>query len=60
MIAATSLAPILSELEDELFYAVLDVALDIRQALTLQTTKSPIYIPFESSSRPTRPTDGAP
>lgn len=34
----------LSELEDELFYAILDVALDIDQALTVQVAGSPIYV----------------
>ncbi|MGC2696375.1 MAG: hypothetical protein WA738_11345 [Candidatus Angelobacter sp.] len=34
----------LSEFEDELFYAILDVALDIDQALTVQEPETPIFV----------------
>jgi hypothetical protein len=40
----TSLPSILPRLEDELFFAVLDVALDIDQALMVETTNRPVYI----------------
>jgi hypothetical protein len=40
---ATSLASVLQQLEDELFYAIVDVALDIDQALTVQS-EGPISI----------------
>ncbi len=40
---ATALATVLSQLEDELFYAVLDVAMDIDQSLTVQSA-GPVYI----------------
>lgn len=39
-----SLASILQTFEDELFFATLDVALDIDQALVVQSAESPVYI----------------
>jgi hypothetical protein len=40
----TSLASVLLPLEDELFFAILDIALDIDQALTVQTANGPIHV----------------
>jgi DpnII restriction endonuclease len=43
-VSAPSLASILQTFEDELFFATLDVALDIDQALVVQSAESPVYI----------------
>jgi len=42
--STAALATILQDLEDELFYAILDVAQDIDQSLTVQAPGSPIWI----------------
>lgn len=42
--STAALQIILSELEDELFYAILDVALDIDQSLTVQVAGTPIFV----------------